>query len=193
MTHRLVFRGSLVSTLFAFGIGGCSRPEERASAPPPAQTAASGSVSAAAASSAPRPPSRTSEASYAGTYSIAPGSVYIPTSKEFSGARVAKDEPSKLVGEGALTFTIDAQGRLRGTVDSGPLSPAILDGSTLEGDTIRGTIRRRNPSDEGLTGTLVGTRAGTKLEATLFVADAMAVMVRTGKVTALVGQAPHRP
>jgi hypothetical protein len=182
MMHRLVFRGSLVSALLALGISGCSKPEERAGTPTPAKAAAS--VSSAAASSAPRATSSASEASYAGTYSLAPGSVYIPTSKEFSGARVAKDEPSKLVGEGALTLTIDAQGRLRGTIDSGPLSPAILEGSTLEGDALRGTIRRRDPSDEGLTGTFVGNRVGSKVEATLFVADATAVLVRTGKVTA---------
>ena len=53
--------------------------------------------------------------------------------------------------------------RVSGTIDSGPAAPAIIDGSVVDGE-IRGNVRRKDPADDGLTGTLVAKIDGDTVE-----------------------------
>lgn len=162
----------------------CSKPAaEDKPAPSASQASASPSVRDAGsatptASAAPQG----AAASYGGTYSVAPASFYIPAAKDYASVKQVKDDPSKHVGDGALTVGIAADGRVSGTIDAGPAGPAVIDGMKV-GDEIRGTVRRKDPSDDGLTGTLSGKVSGDAIEGTLALAEAHAAIVREGKFT----------
>lgn len=119
---------------------------------------------------------------FAGTYSVAPGTMYIPETKDYANVKQAKDDPSQLVGEGTLSLTVE-DGRVSGTIETGPAGPAVIDGK-LVGDDLRGNVRRKDPSDEGLTGTLSGTVTGDTVSGQLSLATANAGLVRDGKFTA---------
>lgn len=127
------------------------------------------------------PPTR-SDASYEGSYSVAPGSYYIPQSKDYAKVKQAKDDPAKHVGEGTLTLLVDADGKVTGTVDSGPAAPGVIEGSVVDGE-IRGFIRRKDPNDGGLTGTFIAMTSGDTASGKLSLAEANAAIVREGKVS----------
>jgi hypothetical protein len=141
-----------------------------------ARPTASGAASTAAPSQA------GAAASYAGTYTLAPATYHIAEGKDYAHVKQAKDDPTKLVGNGTLTLTVDPQGRVAGEIDSGPASPAIIDGALVNGE-IRGNVRRKTPSDDGLTGTLVGKVDGANVTGKLALAEANAAIVRDGPVT----------
>lgn len=164
----------------AIAASGCSK-KENASGERAATGAgdAMAAVDAAAPEDAATAAAATKAATLAGKYSLSPGTMYIPETKDWSRVKQATDEPSKLVGEGTLTLTIDAEGRVSGTIDSGPAAPAVLDGS-LVGDEVRANVRRQTPSDQGLTGTLEGSRSGTRAKGTLSLAESNAAIVRHG-------------
>ena len=138
-----------------------------ASAAPKA--AASGSAATAASSGA----------AYAGTYSLTPAAFYIPDTSGWNGVKQVKDDPAKDMGDGAFSLAVDPTGKVTGAIHSGPASPAVIDGQ-LVGDEIRGNIRRKTPSDDGLTGTIVATPAG---EGKMALADANSAIVREAKLT----------
>lgn len=185
--RSLTFSTTLIC--FALGLSACPKSEDVNKGAP----AASGSAAAqgtaallptttdggAAADRAAR--TSTSTSAFAGTYSVAPRAMYIPESKDWSSVKQAKDDPSKHVGEGTLSVTVEA-GRVTGTVDTGPASPALLDGTVIE-DELRGTVRRKDPKDDGLTGTFIGKLAGDSVTGTLSLAEANAAVVREGKVS----------
>lgn len=127
-------------------------------------------------------PSSRSASSYSGTYSLSPGRLHIPDAKDYAGVKQAKDDPSKHVGEGVLSLAVDSDGRVRGTIDSGPASPALIDGTLVQGQ-IRGTIRRKDPRDEGLTGTLEGKVTADIVDGELALSEASAAIVRQGKLS----------
>lgn len=145
---------------------------EAKSAAPPASVAASGSAAPTAA------PKGTA-ASYAGTYTLEAAKYYIPDSSGWNGVKQVKDEPTKATGEGAFTLSIDPSGKVTGEIASGPASPAVIDGQ-LVGDEIRGNVRRKTITDDGLTGTIVATPAGGGKMA---LADATTALVREAKLT----------
>jgi hypothetical protein len=174
--------------LFSFGCGksgdaGKAAPSATSSAKAPLAASsgmdAGGPSSPAAAATA---SAALKTASYSGTYSIAPAKMYIPNAKDYASVKQAKDDPTKHVGEGALTLQVDAEGHVTGTIDSGPASPALIDGSLVE-EEIRGTIRRKSPSDEGLTGTFTGKISADSVEGKLALAEANAAVVRDGKLS----------
>lgn len=173
---------ALASVLFLAGCPksgeGGDKPAPSASAsvatPASAQMAASASASASAAAS--------KAASYGGKYTLTPANYYIPSTKDYASVKQAKDDPSKHVGEGTLTLSVDETGRVSGTVDSGPAAPAIIDGALVDGE-IRGNVRRKDPADHGLTGTLVAKITGDTAEGTLSLAEAHAAVVREGKLS----------
>jgi hypothetical protein len=92
----------------------------------------------------------------------------------------AKDDPSKHVGDGTMTLAVGSDRRVSGSIDSGPASPAVIEGSIV-GSELRGGIRRKDPKDDGLTGTFTAnaeTGAGT-----MSLADSNGVALREGKLT----------
>lgn len=175
-------RGVLVSIAIV-ALLGCSKSggDQAADAPAlsaPAAPAGSADASAAAAAKKEEDAPR----AFRGKYSLTPAAIYIPDAKDYAKVKQAKDDPSKHVGEGELTLSVAPDGKVTGTIDSGPAAPAILDGAAL-GEEVRGNVRRKDPSDDGLTGTFHGTIAAGKLEGALSLADADAAIVREGKLS----------
>ena len=62
----------------------------------------------------------------------------------------------------------------------------LLDGH-LEGGTLTANVRRKDPADAGLTGTLIATVKGDKLDGEMKLAEANAAAVRGAKVTGTKG------
>lgn len=177
--------------LFVLSLGAlalaCSKDNAGGGAPPTGSAEPVTSVTAVTAvASAPASASAAPEvagASFEGTYTAAPSSLFIPEGKEYASVKQAKDDPTKHVGEGKLALTSDAQGFVRGTIDSGPAAPALVEGTLSEG-VLKGSVRRKDPSDDGLTGTLVGKVSGDALEGTMTLSNANASILRQAKFTA---------
>lgn len=170
----------LVVTTLALALAACSKDKPAAT-----DTAASSSPSAsAAAPAAPASAPPAGPVSYAGTYAASPSSLYIPSEdKDYANVKQAKDDGSKMVGEGKLTLTVEPDGKVAGAVESGPAAPAVIDGRADDG-AITGTVRRKEPGDDGLTGSFVGKIAGDAVEGTMQLSDANASVLREAKVSA---------
>jgi hypothetical protein len=119
---------------------------------------------------------------YAGKYTVTAGKMYVPDQKDWSSVKWKNDE-TKLLGDGEITLAVDGQGRVSGSTEAGPLGSSTLDGMS-DGTTLTATVRRRDPSDEGLTGTLVAKVAGDALDGTMKLAESNAAVVREAKVDA---------
>lgn len=119
---------------------------------------------------------------YAGKYSVAVGKMYVPDQKDWSSVKFKNDE-TKLLGDGEITLSVDGTGRVSGGTEAGPLGASVFDG-TSDGTTLTATVRRKDPSDDGLTGTLVAKIAGDALEGTMKLAESNAAVVREGKLDA---------
>lgn len=162
----------------------CSKTADKEAPPAPsasveAKSAAPSASVAASGSAAPASPAKGAAASYAGTYTLEPAKYYIPDSSGWNGVKQVKDEPAKATGEGAFTLSVDPGGKVTGEIASGPASPAVIDGQMV-GDEIRGNVRRKTLTDDGLTGTIVATPAG---EGKMALADATSALVREAKLT----------
>lgn len=171
---------------FAFVLAGC--PKSQSDDPKPAPSAstpiavASSSAAPAASSAAPAAGSAPAgaAAAWTGTYTLAPAKMYISDTKDFERVKQVKDDPTQHVGDGTLSIDVGADGRVTGTIDAGPASPAIIDGSVVDGE-IRCTVRRKTIADNGLTGTFTAKSTGE--DGKLALAEANAAIVREGKVT----------
>jgi hypothetical protein len=117
---------------------------------------------------------------YAGKYTVSAGKMYVPDQKDWSSVKFKNDE-TKMLGDGELVLSVDGQGRVSGSTEAGPLGASVLDGIS-DGTTLTATVRRKDPSDEGLTGTLVAKIAGDALDGTMKLAEANAAVVREAKV-----------
>ena len=101
-----------------------------------------------------------SAAAFAGKYDSKAGTLYLPDSPEMKRVKWRGDESKDGLGPGELTLDIDADGRVHGEA-SGALGAMIVEGHA-EGDHVGASLRRKDPTDGGFTGTLEGTRnAGT--------------------------------
>jgi len=166
-------------------LGACKKtevtPEEldaRAQAAVAAKTPPAASSADAAADAGPS----TKTVTYAGKYSVAVGKMYVPDQKDWSSVKFKNDE-TKLLGDGEITLVVDGTGRVSGGTEAGPLGASVLEG-TSDGTTLTATVRRKDPSDEGLTGTLVAKIAGDAVEGTMKLAESNAAVVREAKVEA---------
>jgi hypothetical protein len=148
--------------------GGGAKPSTTASTSP------TGDASAAADSA--------TGATYAGKYTVTPGGMYVPSDKEWANVKFKNDD-SKMLGDGEISITVDSTGRVSGGTETGPLGASVIDGKS-EGGTISGTIRRKDPNDGGLTGTLVAKISGDALEGTMKLAEFNAAVVREAKFEA---------
>jgi len=171
--------------LLLVGVVGCSKssdpPKGAPSASAPTPAVSSNAPVASASGSAAAPTAAGAAKAFSGSYSLAPASLHIGDSKDYSNVKQAKDDPSKLVGDGTLTLNVEGD-KVTGTVDSGPASPAVIDGSVVDGE-IRGNVRRKDPKDDGLTGTLMAKLAGEAAEGKLSLAESNAAILREGKLT----------
>jgi len=147
---------------------------------PPASSADAAASSADAAAADAGPSTKT--VTYAGKYSVTLGKMYVPDQKDWSSVKFKNDE-TKLLGDGEITLVVDGTGRVSGGTEAGPLGASVVDG-TSDGTTLTATIRRKDPSDEGLTGTLVAKIAGDALDGTMKLAESNAAVVREAKLEA---------
>ncbi len=178
-------RSAVIVAALVLVLAACSKDKpaegDAGSAAPGGSASASAHPAAAASGSA--APAATS-ASYEGTYTATPGTYHLPTDdKEYKGVKQAKEDGTKLVGDGTFTLTVAGDGQVDGTIDSGPASPAVITGEVVDG-TLNGTIRRKDASDEGLTGTISGKVSAGAIEGTMKLADANAGILREAKATA---------
>jgi hypothetical protein len=116
--------------------------------------------------------STTVSVNWTGGYKSAATGITLPT-----GVGWKVPESTAGVGEGTIAMTVDAGGRVTGTVD-GVLGPAMIDGLAVDG-RVTGAIVRRDPSDHGFTGTLSGELAAGHAHGTMNLTLAEASAVRT--------------
>lgn len=123
-------------------------------------------------------------AAYEGKYTATPGALYIPSeNKDYTGVKQAKDDGTKMVGDGTLSLAVDGTGKVTGTIDSGPAQGSLVDG-TVEGDKLTGTVRVKSPNTDGLHGSLLGKVGGDGIEGTMTLADSNASVLRDVKFSA---------
>ncbi|MDB4936020.1 MAG: hypothetical protein JWP87_2992 [Labilithrix sp.] len=120
--------------------------------------------------------------SFAGKYTVTAGTMYVPEHKDWSSVKFKNDD-SKMLGDGEISIAIDPSGRVSGGTEAGPLGASLIDG-TSDGTTLTGTIRRKDPTDDGLTGTLVAKIAGDAIDGTMNLAESNAAVVRVAKLVA---------
>jgi hypothetical protein len=113
---------------------------------------------------------------WTGTYKSAIGTLYIPA--DWKNVRWSSSSNEKGVGDGTLTLEVDATtGRVTGTIE-GVLGPASVDGVALDGK-LTATIVRKNASDRGFTGTLLGTLDRDHAAGTMNLSSGQADAIRT--------------
>lgn len=156
-------------------------PEPSASSAPPVTAASASSAAAGGDGGAPKTAAAGSPSSWSVKYTLTPATMYIPDSKDWSNTKF-KNEESKYLGEGTISLTIAADGRVTGVSEGGPLGAALLDGF-FDGTNLSAVIRRKDPTDDGLTGTLAGVVKGGSLEGGLKLAESNAAVVREAKIT----------
>ena len=176
---------TIVIGLACVALLGCPKKESadgKAEAGVSATTSASVVASAGTDASTPAAAATTGAGTFAGKYVVSAGTMYVPAEKDWASVKFKNDE-SKMLGDGEMKLVIDPSGRVAGSTEGGPLGAAILDGNS-DGKTLAATVRRKDPTDEGLTGTLVAKLAGDKLEGSMNLAEFNAAVVRTATFTA---------
>jgi hypothetical protein len=169
-------RPGVLLLLFAVA---CSRQHDDGTA-----TASSGSAappaSAASATAATSSSAKPAATAWTGTYKSVAGTLTVPPA--LKNVHWAGQETAAGIGDGAISFTIDpGTGRVDGSLD-GPLGPAVVAGYA-SGATVTANIARKEPTDQGFIGTLVGTIAGDHLEGTASLSLTTAGAVRTATFT----------
>jgi len=111
-----------------------------------------------------------------GTYHSESATIFVPP--EWKGVRWSVPSTSAGLGDGAMTLEVRGE-RVFGAID-GPLGPATIDG-VVSGPTITANVLRRDPADQGYSGTLLGTMSGDRVTGTmnLSLAEASAVRAAT--------------
>jgi hypothetical protein len=154
----------------------CSKPSPQANDAAPAVSVSASASAASAPKPAPGP------VTYAGTYTSAPGTLFVPDGGEWSGVKWRGDDASDGLGAGEITLTIDpVTHRADGTVE-GPLGSATLAG-VLEGDTLTAKISRKVATDGGESGVLLAKLSGDKLDGSIRTSSANANVIRTATVS----------
>jgi hypothetical protein len=179
-------RTAFACLLVLVGAAGCKKSElteeDRAAKATAAAAAEAGTTAATTDAGQEAGTSAAAPKSYAGKYTVSAGSMYVPENKDWASVKFKNDE-SKMLGEGELTIAVDGSGRVSGGSEAGPLGACVLDG-TSDGTTLTATVRRKDPSDEGLTGTLQAKVAGDAIEGTMNLAESNAAVVRFARFQA---------
>lgn len=121
-------------------------------------------------------------ATYTGKYTVTAGTMYVPNEKDWASVKFKNDD-TKMLGDGEMTLNVDSSGKVAGTTEAGPLGASIIDGR-IDNGLLTATIRRKDVTDDGLTGTLVATVAGDVLAGTMNLAESNAAVVRVAKLEA---------
>jgi hypothetical protein len=157
---------------------GCSKP----SGPSPAEPAPSASTTTAppvAGTASATPAPAAAPKTWNGTYKSEAASLDVPP--DFAKTWAHTDRGGG-TGGGAITLTIDgASGHATGTIE-GPLGPALVSGD-VTGGTLTASVRRKDPTDRGFTGTLRATVTAERIDGTVTLASADGSTQRTATTT----------
>lgn len=170
----------LVACGLALGLAACSKPSAGGAEGSPS-AAPSASVAAASPSAAPSAAGSTASPvgvarTFSGPYKSTAGTM--ATEPPFAKRSWTGNEPATAgLGDGKVTLSIDPDGRVSGTLD-GALGAGILEGRAA-GASVSATLRRKDPSDRGFSGTLSGTVSGEQLTGGLTVSSGQGGLVRT--------------
>lgn len=156
----------------------CGKTEKSEPKPMPSE-ARSAFLPASAAASASAAPKRET-VTWTVKYTLAPTDLYV-ADQDKKSVRF-KNDTEKYVGDGTLSLFVDPDGRVTGASDSPPLGPTLIAGM-LANDELTATVRRANPTDEGLTGTITAKVTGDKLAGEAKLAEFNAAVVREAKLT----------
>ncbi len=166
--------------LLACACGHSSADGPAAAASSVAATSASAVVVASAAPSAALAAAASSPVRWRGTYKTVPGALTVPAG--FAKTHGASNDTTTGVGEGAMLLTVDgASHRVTGTLD-GAVGPALVEGQLGDGQ-LSGSVRRTDPTDKGLAGTLLAAVSSDKVTGTLTLASGDGATLRTGTFT----------
>ena len=179
----------MVTGMACLALVGCPKNENKEATPDPSAIPDANAPSDARANvdaGAVVPPTVTSPptkgASFSGKYVVSAGTMYVPAEKDWASVKFKNDD-SKLLGDGVMNLVIDAAGRVTGGAEGGPLGASVIEG-TSDGTTLTAAVRRKDPTDDGLTGTLTATIAGDKLDGTMKLAEFNAAVVRVATLSA---------
>lgn len=140
------------------------------------QVPITGAESAAPEAGSPKPEA---SKSWRGTYKSVAASLDVPP--DFAKTWAHADRGGA-TGDGTMTLAIDgATGRATGALE-GPLGPALVAGD-VAGGTLTASVRRKDPSDRGFTGTLRATVTADRIDGTMTLASADGAMQRSATVT----------
>jgi hypothetical protein len=142
-------------TWLLFVLVSCKHDEGTAPAPSESQLAkaVSSTPSTTLAASA-----HTGPRVYAGTYNATPGALFVPDAAAWEHVKFRGDDAGAL-GEGTLTFSIDADsGAVSGDLE-GPLGPATLSGLAAD-DALSFSVAPREKSEMAFSGTGTGAVDG---------------------------------
>jgi hypothetical protein len=154
------------------GATGASMATASASALPMAS--ASPSTTAAASALA------TSPVSWKGSYKTAAGALAVPSA--FAKNHYASNDTTTGIGDGTMQLAVDpTTRRVTGTLD-GAIGAAVVEGVLGDGQ-LSGAVRRRDPTDKGLAGTLLATVSTDKISGTLTLATGDGATLRAGTFT----------
>ena len=168
--------------LAAAGSLACSKPAPDAAPAPQPPAAPVASASASAAPGVSHAASPAASRTLRGTYRTA-----APVASAGARGRGGQDTTSA-VGEGMLELTLEAaSGRVTGTLD-GVLGSSLLEG-IASGARLSASVRRKDPADRGLSGTLTGDLAADRATGTLSLASADGATLRTGTFEVSTGPA----
>jgi hypothetical protein len=179
VTRAQVGVGVVALTLLA---GGCGRASQEGTAGPTPSvvgsastspvTSAAPSASVAAASGPPQ--------AWHGKYTTTAGSLVVP--KDWAKTHWSSSDTTAGVGDGSMQLTVDpGSHRVSGTLD-GAIGAAVVEG-VVGSDGLTASVRRKEPTDKGLAGTLVATVSADKVTGTLTLTTGDGAMLRTGTFT----------
>ena len=173
---------ALVGLALAASVLACDKDKEKQDAPPSPIPSAAPQGSAADPAASASAANTTRPLSFEGKYTAAAGSLYVPDAADYAGFKFRGEDASIALGEGTLSLTIDpASGVVTGTGD-GALGPIVLSGSR-SGDVLTFSFWRKDPADQGASGTGQGTVSGDTIEGTIRAAAGTANVIREAPFT----------
>jgi hypothetical protein len=128
--------------------------------------------------SAPTAPSAVS--TWTGKYTSEPGSLYVVDGGAWAEVKWRGDDAGLGLGDGSMTLTVNSTTHdVHGTAD-GAIGSVVIVGSISE-NSVTASVLRKDPADQGLTGTVVAKVTGEALTGTMRLSVANARVIREVK------------
>ncbi len=171
--------GLVVLSLLA-GACGHSSQEGPAGPVPSAVTSALAIPVASAAPSASVAAASATPQAWHGKYTTTAGSLVV--TKDWAKTHWSSSDTTTGVGDGTMRLNVDPTShRVTGTLD-GAIGAAVIEGMAGT-DGVSASVRRKEPTDKGLAGTLVASVSPEKITGTLTLTTGDGAMLRTGSFT----------